>query len=136
MDRFEPDPRLIANTLPVAMLETGPLRLMDDRRWPWLILIPAIPGAAELHDLPSQMAADIHTQTGRIGAAFKRVTGCTKINTGALGNIVRQLHIHVIARSEGDANWPGPVWGFGEREPWPPGEARKLIERIKTELNA
>jgi diadenosine tetraphosphate (Ap4A) HIT family hydrolase len=62
------------------------------------------------------------------------VTRCSKINTAALGNIVRQMHIHVIARNEGDENWPGPVWGHGMREPYPRTELHGLIEKVRVEL--
>jgi diadenosine tetraphosphate (Ap4A) HIT family hydrolase len=65
---------------------------------------------------------------------LKRVTGCTKINTGALGNIVRQLHVHVIARSEGDAAWPGPVWGHGLREPYKRDDFHTFAETIRAAL--
>ena len=68
------------------------------------------------------------------GAALKRVTGCEKINTAVLGNVVRQLHVHVVARSAGDANWPGPVWGFGARLPY--GDAGGLIAKIRDGLGA
>lgn len=135
MTRFELDDRLAADTLPVAMTRSGALRLMNDRRWPWLILVPNIAGAVELHDLDADLAARIHRDTDRAAAALSRVTDCTKINTGALGNVVRQLHIHVIARFEGDANWPGPVWGFGTREPYEPAQARDLAGRIEGELS-
>jgi len=134
MEGFDLDPRLAGDTLAVTRLESGLLRLMDDARWPWLILVPAVPGAAELHDLTPAMARLVHEETDRIGAALKRATGCTKINTGALGNVVRQLHIHIIARFEGDPNWPGPVWGFGERQAWRPGQAHELIRRVMSEM--
>ena len=67
-----------------------------------------------------------------VGAALKRVTKCEKINTAAIGNIVRQLHVHVVARSAGDANWPGPVWGFGARQPYDDPDG--LIAKIRDEF--
>jgi diadenosine tetraphosphate (Ap4A) HIT family hydrolase len=135
MTGFLLDPRLAADTLPVATLRSGPLLLMNDRRWPWLILVPAVAGAVELHGLAPEISAQVNADTVNIAAELKRITGCTKINTGALGNIVRQLHVHIVARSEGDPNWPGPVWGFGAREPWPAADADRLIERVRHELN-
>jgi diadenosine tetraphosphate (Ap4A) HIT family hydrolase len=65
---------------------------------------------------------------------LKELTGCTKINVGALGNIVRQLHVHVIARNEGDANWPGPVWGYGERTPYEKEALVDLANRIRDSI--
>ncbi len=73
-------------------------------------------------------------ETNTVAQALKNITRCTKINTGALGNIVRQLHVHVIARSEGDANWPGPVWGFGTAEPWSESDKKKLTETLLEHL--
>ena len=135
---FELDRRLAGDTLPVAPMDSGPLLLMNDRRWPGLILVPAMisngVGAVELHDLAPETARRVHEETDQVSAALKQVTGCTKINSGALGNVVRQLHVHVIARSEGDANWPGPVWGFGERVAWEMDEARGFIDKIRTAL--
>ena len=94
------------------------LRLMNDRRWPWLLLVPQRAGAEEIHDLTPLDQAMLTFETNMVAQALKKVTGCTKINTGALGNIVRQLHVHVVAAFEDDAGWPGPVWGHGLREPY------------------
>jgi diadenosine tetraphosphate (Ap4A) HIT family hydrolase len=73
-------------------------------------------------------------EVNMVAQALKKATGCTKINTGALGNIVRQLHVHVVARSEGDPGWPGPVWGYGMREPYKNSELRRFAESIKAAL--
>ena len=94
------------------------LRVMNDRRWPWLVLVPQRPGIEEIHDLTPLDQAMLTFETNMVAQALKKVTGCTKINSAALGNIVRQLHVHVVARSEGDPGWPGPVWGHGMREPY------------------
>jgi diadenosine tetraphosphate (Ap4A) HIT family hydrolase len=69
-----------------------------------------------------------------VAQALKSVTGCTKINTGALGNIVRQLHVHIIGRSEGDAGWPGPVWGHGMREPYKRSDIHSFSDKIRAAL--
>ena len=69
------------------------------------------------------------------GKALKQATGCDKINTASIGNMVRQLHIHVVARSEGDPNWPAPVWGFGEREEYRDGESGSLEQAILSRLS-
>lgn len=110
------------------------LRIMNDRRWPWLILVPQRPDMEELHDLTPLDQAMLTFEINLVGEALKRITGCTKINTGALGNVVRQLHVHVVARSEGDPNWPGPVWGHGAREPWPREELFRFAEQIRAAL--
>ncbi len=134
MTGFSLDPRLDADTLPVAQLPLSSLRLMNDSRWPWLILVPRIAGACEVHDLTGAEQQQLALEAALIGRILKQVTACEKINTAAIGNIVRQLHVHVIARSQGDANWPGPVWGFGVREPYPGEAAARLIAAINAEL--
>jgi len=131
---FELDRRLEADTEPVQWLGLCEVRLMNDRRWPWLVLVPQRGDVLELHDLTPLDQAMLTFETNLVAEALKRVTGCNKINSGALGNIVRQIHVHVVARFEDDPNWPGPVWGFGAREPYRRSEMHGLIERIRTAL--
>lgn len=131
---FELDRQLHADSQPVMWLGLCELRLMDDRRWPWLLLVPQRPGIEEIHDLTPLDQAMLTFETNQVAQTLKRVTGCTKINTGALGNRVRQLHVHVIARSEGDPNWPGPVWGYGPREPYRREDLHRFAEQIRTAL--
>ncbi|MEO6687741.1 MAG: HIT domain-containing protein [Dokdonella sp.] len=113
---FPIDPRLVADTQPIGELQLSSLLLMDDARFPWLILVPRIAGARELLDLDE---ADRHSLLGEL-SAISRVLETQlrpdKINIAALGNVVSQLHVHVIARFTNDAVWPQPVWGRGERE--------------------
>jgi diadenosine tetraphosphate (Ap4A) HIT family hydrolase len=132
---FELDPRLEADTRHVMWLGLCELRLMDDRRWPWLVLIPQRRGAVEVHDMTPLDQALLSFETNMVAEALKAVTQCTKINTGALGNIVRQLHMHVVARSEGDPNWPGPVWGHGPREPYRREDLHQFTDRIMSALS-
>ena len=131
---FELDPRLESDTEPVIWLGLCELRLMNDSRWPWLILVPQRPGIDEIHDLTPLDQAMVTFETNMVAQALKKVTGCTKFNTGALGNIVRQLHIHIVARSEGDPGWPGPVWGYGMREPYRRAALHRLADQIKAAL--
>ena len=134
MEQFELDKRLNADTFFVAKLGLCELRLMNDRRWPWLILVPRRLDLTEIHDMTPLDQTMLTFETGIVAQALKTVTACHKINTGALGNIVRQLHLHVIARSEGDAGWPGPVWGFGTRETYDEKDAHRLIADILAAL--
>jgi len=131
---FALDAKLGADSGLLLRLGLCELRVMNDRRWPWLILVPQRPDIAEVHDLTPLDQAMLTFETNLVAQALKRVTGCTKINTGALGNIVRQLHVHVIARNEGDPGWPGPVWGHGVREPYEAADLREFAERIKAAL--
>ncbi len=134
MQSFELDKRLDADTFSVAALGLCELRLMNDARWPWLILVPRRAGLTEIHDLTPLDQTLLTFEAGIVAEALKKITGCDKINTGALGNIVRQLHLHVIARREGDAGWPGPVWGHGTRQPYAEAEAEKFIAAVRAAL--
>lgn len=134
MQQFELDKRLDADTFFVTALGLCELRLMNDARWPWLILVPRRPDLAEIHDMTPLDQTMLAFEAGLVGEALKSVTGCLKINTGALGNVVRQLHMHIIARNEGDAGWPGPVWGHGTREAYDEADAQKLIAAVRAAL--
>ncbi|WP_420960781.1 HIT domain-containing protein [Brucella sp. IR073] len=134
MTGFTLDNRLAADTFPIARLGLCDLRLMNDRRWPWLILVPQRPDMAEIIDLTPLDQTVLTFETGIAAQALKSVTACEKINIGALGNIVRQLHIHVIARNSGDTGWPGPVWGYGTRETYARGDAEAFIGAFRKAL--
>lgn len=134
MPPFTLDERLSRDGIQITDLGLCDLRLMNDRRWPWLILIPKRDGVSELFDLSPLDQTMLTFETNLVASALKTVTGCTKVNVGALGNIVRQLHVHVIARSEGDANWPGPVWGYGKGEPWNEEARTDFVKRIMDAL--
>ena len=131
---FVLDPRLEADSEPVLWLGLCELRMMNDRRWPWLLLVPQRPGAEEIHELTPLDQAMLTFEGNMVAQALINVTGCTKINTAALGNIVRQLHVHVIARTEGDEAWPGPVWGHGMREPYRREDLHRFREKIRNAL--
>ncbi len=129
MTDFALDPRLAADTASVGDLALSRVLLMDDARFPWLILVPRVAGVSELFDLDAAAQRLVNEETIRCAATLKRLTGAQKMNVGALGNIVNQLHIHVVARNAGDAAWPGPVWGAGRRQPYTrPAQAERLAE--------
>ncbi len=110
---FALDPRLARDTAVVGDLPVCRVLLMNDSRWPWLVLVPRRSGLAELADLDPAERARALEEAVRAGEWLKAHAAAEKINLGALGNIVRQLHLHVVARRVGDPGWPGPVWGFG-----------------------
>ena len=110
---FRLDPRLAADSCAVAALPLCEVRLMHDARYPWLILVPRQAGLVEVSDLTAAEQTRLWQEVTQAGTALRAVAPCDKLNLGALGNIVRQLHVHVIARCIGDAAWPGPVWGHG-----------------------
>lgn len=132
---FELDRKLEADTLPLMWLGLCELRVMNDSRWPWLVLVPQRPGAEEVHDLTPLDQAMLTFETNMVAQALKKATGCIKINTAALGNIVRQLHVHIVARSERDPGWPGPVWGYGAREPYDRESFKRFADAIKSAMS-
>ncbi len=127
---FGLDPRLAMDTVFVADWQLCRVLLMDDARFPWLILVPRRPGLVELDDLDEDGATLLMHEIRRAMQMLRGVVGCDKLNVGALGNIVRQLHVHVVARREGDAAWPGPVWGSGTTRRYPESERDALLARL------
>lgn len=109
--------RLAADTLAVARLELCELRLMNDARFVWALLIPQRDNIRESFELPEDERALLWREVDQLSAHMMRHTGADKMNIGALGNMVPQLHVHVIARTKGDDAWPGPVWGVGQAQP-------------------
>ncbi|WP_019996087.1 HIT family protein [Aureimonas ureilytica] len=131
----ELDARLEADTIALLELPLSRLLLMNDRRWPWLILVPRRAGAVELFDLSEEDRQQLDREACRAAEGLKRLTGAEKMNIATLGNSVRQFHLHVVARRTGDPNWPRPVWGYGEREPYSPAEAEALRARLLESLS-
>jgi diadenosine tetraphosphate (Ap4A) HIT family hydrolase len=127
---FHLDERIVRDSDLLTKIGLCELRLMKDGRWPWLMLVPQRADVSEVFDLTPLDQTMLTFETTLVAEALKKVTGATKINVAAIGNIVRQLHVHVIARSEGDANWPGPVWGFGTAEPRSAEETKALSAKI------
>ena len=128
--------RIEADSVLVAELALCQVRLMDDRRFPWLILLPRKAGLEEWTELDGADLSVLAAEIKQAGVALGAVVRFDKLNVGALGNIVRQMHVHVIGRSVGDAAWPGPVWGQGAREPYEAGERDKLASRLQEALSA
>jgi diadenosine tetraphosphate (Ap4A) HIT family hydrolase len=127
--------QLEADTLPVTDLPVCTLRLMNDRQYPWLILVPQVRDARELLDLTPAEQQQVWREILAVQAALREVVRPHKLNLGAIGNMVPQLHIHVVARFEGDASWPKPVWGQRPAVPYSPLEAGELIARLRPVLD-
>ncbi len=134
MTRFDLDQRLESDSVPLAELSLCDVRIMRDATFPWLLMIPRREGLSEIIDLAAEEQALLMKEIDLVARALKEATRCDKLNVASLGNQVRQLHVHVIARFEGDAAWPGPVWGAAAPQPWEAGAlsalARKLLEGI------
>jgi len=129
-DSFALDPRLAADTVPVGELALSSVLLMDDARFPWLILVPRRAGISEITDLPSQDAAALMEEMRIAATVMLALAKPDKVNVAALGNVVAQLHVHVVGRFRSDPAWPGTVWGRGERRPYPVHARTQMIERL------
>ena len=123
-------PRLAGDTRALGETELCWLRWMSDQRFAWLIIVPKREGLREWHHLREDEQIVLLKQVNTLAAQLETVTGADKINIGALGNMVPQLHIHVIARFEGDPCWPGPVWGQGQPEPWAESDQPAWIDKL------
>ncbi len=131
---FALDPRLAADTHPIGELPLSRLLLMDDARFPWLILVPRIAGARELIDLDEADRHSLLSEVSAVGRALESLQRPDKLNIAALGNIVSQLHVHVIARTTTDAAWPQPVWGHGERVAYDADVRAQRIAQLRDAL--
>ena len=131
---FALDERLRRDTLPVVTLGLCRLLLMNDSRWPWFILVPQRAGIVEIHDLQPLDQAMLAFETTLVSEELKRVTEAAKMNIGAIGNRVAQLHVHVVARNPDDPHWPDPVWGRGTAMPYEDATAAEVIDRMSRAL--
>lgn len=116
MADFDLDPAFVATAHKVADLPLCQVRLHDDARYPWLVLIPRRPGLREIEDLDTAHRIQLMEEIVLAGTAVRAVGAALglavdKLNIGALGNVTAQLHVHVVGRRAGDPAWPGPVWG-------------------------
>lgn len=127
-------PQLAADTHLVASLELSELRLMDNRLHPWLILVPRVEAAIEWFDLPESAQHGLLAEMGVAGRLLRELHAPDKLNVAALGNVVAQLHVHVIARFRDDAAWPRPVWGAEPAEPYPPDVLAAELKRLRAAL--
>ena len=106
-------PQLQADTSPVGDLPLSRLLAIDDADYPWLVLVPRRTAAVELADLGGDTAI-LMREIVQVSVLLKDVTHCDKINVGAIGNVVPQLHVHIVARRKNDPLWPKPVWGIAQ----------------------
>ena len=124
---FTLDPQLEQDTVLVADWHLCQVRLMNDSRYPWVILIPKVGDVSEIHQLADEQQQLLLGESVRLSKALEQLFAPYKLNVAALGNMVRQLHIHHIVRFEDDASFPRPVWGVGDAVPY---EAEALNETV------
>ena len=131
---FELDARLASDTYVVGKTPLCRLLLMDDARFPWLILVPEVADISEPFDLSESDQTALWRESMCLSRFLKTHYRADKLNIAALGNQVPQLHLHHIARYHSDVAWPGPVWGIGTQEPYAAEEATRLIGLLREGL--
>ncbi|QNP40362.1 HIT family protein [Lysobacter solisilvae (ex Woo and Kim 2020)] len=127
-------PQLAEDTHPIAHFTLCDLQLMDDANHPWLILVPRVEHAVEWIDLNEAQQVELTREISRASRVLQAVFRPDKLNVAALGNMVPQLHVHVIARFREDIAWPRPVWGMATAQPYSPEELVRRIERLRAAL--
>ncbi|MFC0269551.1 HIT domain-containing protein [Kushneria aurantia] len=131
MSHFELHPRLATDTLDAGETPLCALRLMNDARFFWALLVPRRANISESFELAVEERARLWQETDALGEFLKRECRADKINIAALGNQVPQLHVHVIARLQRDDAWPGPVWGVGRAQALSGDERERRLALLK-----
>jgi diadenosine tetraphosphate (Ap4A) HIT family hydrolase len=127
-------PQLAADTIPIGDLALARVLLANDANYPWLILVPRMAGAREIMDLDPNEQVQLLGEIDAAARALKSITECEKLNIAALGNMVAQLHVHVIGRRHSDAAWPKPVWGAVPPSPYNAAVRDGLIGALRRGL--
>lgn len=133
---FVLDERLAASTVLVGDMPLCRVLLMEDARFPWVVLVPRRVNAVEITDLSAEDRAALIEEAAAAAQALRAAARFEKLNIGALGNLVPQLHLHVIGRRQNDPAWPGPAWGAGKSIPYTPNERARLVKSLAAELGA
>jgi diadenosine tetraphosphate (Ap4A) HIT family hydrolase len=129
---FELHPRLAADAFNIGDLPLCRVLLNNDARFAWCILVPRLAGLRDLHEVPQGERMQLFAEIEQVSMALQALGSADKMNVAALGNMVPQLHVHVIARRTTDAAWPQPVWNAGAAQSYPKPPA--LIEQMATRL--
>ncbi len=131
---FTLHPTLERDSLPIVEDDDLVLRLINDARYPWIVIVPKVPDIRELNELSEPMFDKTMALVRHVGGVMTTAFAADKINTAAIGNIVPQLHIHIVARRDDDTAWPAPVWGVGEMQPLEQSEVTRWVFRIQDGL--
>lgn len=131
---FKLDERLATDTVEVCQWELCYVGLLKDARYPWLVLVPRQSDLVEVTDLDETGRALLWQEVELCCGVLQDLYPDAKLNIGALGNIVRQLHVHIVARHEGDACWPGPVWGYGKASVYEEAALDEMLKRLRAKF--
>ena len=135
MSDFTVDPVITSLTLKLADWPLSRLFLYNDSRYHWGLLVPRRAGVVEIADLSADDQAQLMKEIVKLSDLVRALPGVEKLNVGALGNMVPQLHVHVIGRFKGDPAWPGPVWGHGKAEPYSDEDMNSFIAKLRDTLS-
>ena len=131
---FTIDTKLAADTIDLGSLSFCEVLLMNDSRFPWIILVPKIPNLQDFHEIPSKFRDVLFQEIETVSTVIQKLWQVDKMNVAALGNQVSQLHIHVIGRRRIDEAWPNPVWGHGTPRPYVASDLSDVIQSVKHKL--
>jgi len=134
-EAFALHPQLEKDSVQITDWTLCDVRLVNDRRFPWLLLVPRRANLRDLQDASEEDYALMMEEIRRASQMLKEETGAQKMNVASLGNMVPQLHIHIIARFKNDEAWPGPVWGVGTAEPYGVDARVSIVRRYKDVLS-
>ncbi|TYC51830.1 HIT family protein [Rhodobacterales bacterium] len=123
--------RLEGDSYFVTDLPLSEVRLMKDANYPWLMLVPRQSNLVEIIDLEEEDQMQLMREIALASRVMRKVTDCEKLNVGALGNQVSQLHVHIVARFRDDPAWPGPVWGAVAPMKYEAEKMEALIEQLR-----
>ena len=132
---FKLDPQLEKDTILISDWHLCQVRLMNDSRYPWVILIPKVDSVSEIHELAEEQQQLLLGESMRLSKALDQLFSPHKLNVAALGNIVRQLHVHHIVRFENDASFPKPVWGIGDAVPYDEASLDETVSGLQIALD-
>jgi diadenosine tetraphosphate (Ap4A) HIT family hydrolase len=124
-------PQLERDTAFVGELALSRLLAMNDSNYPWLVLVPRRAGIIEIIDLDAPARAALMAEIAQVAAALKGLTRCDKLNVAAIGNVVPQLHVHVVARRQDDPAWPRPVWGAMPARPYAAADLQAFVGALR-----
>ena len=131
---FTIDAKLVTDTIRLGSFPLCDVLLMNDSRFPWVILVPKIPDLQNFHEIPTEFRDVLFQEIEQTSNVIQKLWPVDKMNVAALGNQVSQLHIHVIGRRRTDDAWPNPVWGHGTPHPYTAADRPNVVQSLAEEL--
>jgi len=132
---FQLDPRLESDSVSLGESSNYSIRLINDRRFPWVILVPKVEAITEIYQLDPDLQQQLAADSSVLGRELMELFQGDSLNTGVLGNVVNQLHLHHVVRFKNDVAWPGPVWGFEKAVSYEADELKKRIDLLQGALS-